>query len=253
MIDTIKLAEDPYLSVNGEGTYIGKPVIFIRTQGCNVGCTWCDSKYTWAKDTDQSHDWKFKDLLRKLEGIGIHYPFWWTGGEPLENWEAIKAFLSLDAPKNMDTEILSGDVIISAVPAFIEEVGDYIDHMVIDVKLESAKIQYDQTAMINKYMDLMPVELKMVVDPADIDEALQFVDRYPETNITLQPLYWDEFKFKKAKKADKDDFKELASNPEHLSLAEWYNELIPLVEGKNNVRLLPQLHKMIWPTAQSMI
>lgn len=36
-----------FASIQGEATYAGTPSIFIRLQGCAVGCPWCDTKYTW--------------------------------------------------------------------------------------------------------------------------------------------------------------------------------------------------------------
>src|SRR5262245_42764119 len=36
-----------FLSLQGEGPSAGTPAHFLRLQGCDVGCTWCDSKYTW--------------------------------------------------------------------------------------------------------------------------------------------------------------------------------------------------------------
>ena len=41
-------------TIQGEGSFTGQPSIFIRLQGCPVGCAWCDTKHTWEiKDTDQ--------------------------------------------------------------------------------------------------------------------------------------------------------------------------------------------------------
>lgn len=34
-------------TIQGEGSYTGTPAIFIRLQGCPVGCSWCDTKHTW--------------------------------------------------------------------------------------------------------------------------------------------------------------------------------------------------------------
>ncbi|MCL1065575.1 7-carboxy-7-deazaguanine synthase QueE [Shewanella olleyana] len=34
-------------TIQGEGTFTGVPAIFVRLQGCPVGCSWCDTKQTW--------------------------------------------------------------------------------------------------------------------------------------------------------------------------------------------------------------
>lgn len=36
-----------YESIQGEGTFTGTPSVFLRLQGCDVGCMWCDTKHTW--------------------------------------------------------------------------------------------------------------------------------------------------------------------------------------------------------------
>ncbi|WP_440053390.1 7-carboxy-7-deazaguanine synthase QueE [Pseudoalteromonas sp. T1lg65] len=39
-------------TIQGEASFTGTPSIFLRLQGCPVGCAWCDTKQTWhAKDT----------------------------------------------------------------------------------------------------------------------------------------------------------------------------------------------------------
>ena len=42
----LPLVEDFY-TIQGEGFHSGKPAYFIRLGGCDVGCRWCDAKYTW--------------------------------------------------------------------------------------------------------------------------------------------------------------------------------------------------------------
>ncbi|MCY7297017.1 7-carboxy-7-deazaguanine synthase QueE [Alteromonas sp. a30] len=36
-----------FQTIQGEGSYTGTPSIFLRLQGCPVGCAWCDTKHTW--------------------------------------------------------------------------------------------------------------------------------------------------------------------------------------------------------------
>jgi 7-carboxy-7-deazaguanine synthase len=39
-----------FRTVQGEATFAGTPSVFIRMQGCGVGCPWCDTKHTWDFD-----------------------------------------------------------------------------------------------------------------------------------------------------------------------------------------------------------
>lgn len=41
------LVNEMFETIQGEGSYTGTPAIFIRLQGCPVGCPWCDTKHTW--------------------------------------------------------------------------------------------------------------------------------------------------------------------------------------------------------------
>ncbi|AOW78986.1 7-cyano-7-deazaguanosine (preQ0) biosynthesis protein QueE [Colwellia sp. PAMC 20917] len=40
-------------TLQGEGTFTGQPSIFLRLQGCPVGCSWCDTKHTWEVSLEQ--------------------------------------------------------------------------------------------------------------------------------------------------------------------------------------------------------
>lgn len=42
-----------FQSIQGEGYFTGVPAIFIRLQGCQVGCSWCDTRHTWHIDPDK--------------------------------------------------------------------------------------------------------------------------------------------------------------------------------------------------------
>ncbi|ECF6195714.1 7-carboxy-7-deazaguanine synthase QueE [Salmonella enterica] len=42
-----------FQTLQGEGYFTGVPAIFIRLQGCPVGCAWCDTKHTWDKLSDR--------------------------------------------------------------------------------------------------------------------------------------------------------------------------------------------------------
>lgn len=42
------LVNEVFETIQGEGFFTGTPSIFIRLQGCPVGCSWCDTKHTWS-------------------------------------------------------------------------------------------------------------------------------------------------------------------------------------------------------------
>ena len=42
----IPLVEEFY-TIQGEGYHTGKAAYFIRVGGCDVGCNWCDTKFSW--------------------------------------------------------------------------------------------------------------------------------------------------------------------------------------------------------------
>ncbi|MDN3716554.1 7-carboxy-7-deazaguanine synthase QueE [Vibrio breoganii] len=52
-------------TIQGEGFYTGVPSIFLRLQGCPVGCAWCDTKHTWEVDPNKSIE--FSSVVNKKE------------------------------------------------------------------------------------------------------------------------------------------------------------------------------------------
>ena len=69
-------------SIQGEGKSIGKPVIFIRAWGCNSGCTYCDSKYSW-EDKKEKFEISITDIITEIEKYPNINHWVITGGEPL--------------------------------------------------------------------------------------------------------------------------------------------------------------------------
>lgn len=69
-------------SVQGEGLRQGEPTIFIRLSGCNLKCSFCDTKYAWKEGQQYSVD----QVLEEVRKIRQSFPAQWiciTGGEPL--------------------------------------------------------------------------------------------------------------------------------------------------------------------------
>ncbi|MDX7997799.1 7-carboxy-7-deazaguanine synthase QueE [Xenorhabdus sp. Reich] len=54
-----------FQTLQGEGVFTGVPSVFIRLQGCPVGCSWCDTKHTWEKEADKQQP--MDNILLKSE------------------------------------------------------------------------------------------------------------------------------------------------------------------------------------------
>jgi 7-carboxy-7-deazaguanine synthase len=88
-----------YYTIQGEGVYTGVPAIFIRLQGCAVGCPWCDTKETWEINPKLRVE-SIEEACKRAEhytyataaGIGDYILRVWpnaryvviTGGEPAQ-------------------------------------------------------------------------------------------------------------------------------------------------------------------------
>lgn len=84
-------------TIQGEAEWTGTPAVFLRLQGCDVGCAWCDTKHTWevkpemritpvdmiAKQEDSEHygEMSVEDIMQALANYdAMHVVI--TGGEP---------------------------------------------------------------------------------------------------------------------------------------------------------------------------
>lgn len=65
-------------SIQGESSFAGNRTVFIRTTGCNLRCTYCDTTYSYH----EGELWSFEKILQKVEEFGADY-ICITGGEPL--------------------------------------------------------------------------------------------------------------------------------------------------------------------------
>lgn len=67
-----------YQSVQGESSYAGLPCVFVRTTGCDLRCSWCDSEFTFTGGMNMTLDRILGEVAKydcKLVEL--------TGGEPL--------------------------------------------------------------------------------------------------------------------------------------------------------------------------
>lgn len=67
-----------YPSIHGESQYVGLPCTLVRTTGCDLRCTYCDTTYAFSGGREMSLD----DILAEVRRFGLPFVLL-TGGEPM--------------------------------------------------------------------------------------------------------------------------------------------------------------------------
>ena len=116
--DTLVIHEI-YASIQGESTFAGLPCTFVRTTGCNLRCTWCDTTQAFYGGTRMSR----ADVLAKALATGTELVEL-TGGEPLLQPGVFPLMKELcDAGRTVLVET-SGEADVSRVDPRVHKIMD---------------------------------------------------------------------------------------------------------------------------------
>lgn len=196
-----------FMSIQGEGREIGKPTVFIRLTGCNLRCEWCDTKYAFYEGKEMSIEDVIKEAERyKIKRVCI------TGGEPLLQRDEVMELMDALLSKGYDISIeTNGSLSIDGIPE-----GVLIS---MDWKTPSSG---ESEKMLESNLKLLKEkdQLKFVIaDERDYEYAKDFLKSHDvECEVIFQPLGGLNLK--------------------------WLAERA--LEDRLDVRVLPQLHKIIW-------
>jgi 7-carboxy-7-deazaguanine synthase len=67
-----------FYSIQGESSYAGRPCVFVRLTGCNLRCSYCDTRYAY----DEGDLMEIGDVLKRVASYKCPLVEV-TGGEPL--------------------------------------------------------------------------------------------------------------------------------------------------------------------------
>ena len=212
-----------FLSIQGEGPYVGEQQLFIRFCGCNLNCAYCDTDFDISKSKEYS-----ADVLRNVVNTyGKNLTLSLTGGEPLVNADFLLEFLPLIKKDGHKIYLETN----GTLPEALQKVINYIDIVSADIKLESStnqSLSYDKFDKFFKIASKKEVFGKVVFDKeiteSEIDNAVNLAKKYGFT-IILQP------------KMIGDKLSDCPSDCESV--------LKKFVSKYKNVRLIPQIHKFI--------
>jgi 7-carboxy-7-deazaguanine synthase len=201
-----------FFSIQGEGVEIGLPTVFVRLFACDLRCTWCDSMYAVeGRDFKDMTIDEVKGEIEKFECKRVCI----TGGEPLIQRKEVEA-LAEDLVRYGFSIVLETSGHKDPPPVFWTESC----RISMDCKCPSSEMQ--EKMDFSLFEKLRPQDqLKFAIkDEADYEYAKGILSKYKiHTNIIFQPVYGTNLK--------------------------WLTERV-LEDGLKKVRVLPQLHKIIW-------
>ncbi len=70
---------DKFYTIQGEGFHTGKPAYFIRLGGCDIACSWCDTKFSWS--FEQHKYTSIETIVSEVKNYNANAVVV-TGGEP---------------------------------------------------------------------------------------------------------------------------------------------------------------------------
>jgi len=109
-----------FTSLQGESTYSGLPCFFVRLTGCNLRCTYCDTKYAYEGGEPVEIDVLVEEARRSPAPI-VEI----TGGEPLmqDGFQELALRLRDDTAKRILVET-NGSLDISVIPDKVVAIMD---------------------------------------------------------------------------------------------------------------------------------
>jgi 7-carboxy-7-deazaguanine synthase len=173
----MKIAEVFY-SIQGEGMLAGVPSVFVRTSGCNLRCTWCDTPY--ASWSPEGEDIDIPSLVDAAVRHGASHVVL-TGGEPMIFPELPELSRSLrerglhitietagTVAADVDCDLMSISPKLSNSTPRERDAGRWADM--------HERLRY-QPDVLRRLIAQYPYQLKFVVDtPADLAEVNDIVD-----------------------------------------------------------------------------
>jgi len=187
---------------------MGIPTTFIRTVGCNLDCTWCDTPY--AREGGEERE--LQEVIEKVRSLGMK-TVCVTGGEPLlqkETYELIDSLLNMGYCIQLET---NGSISIDDLPSYQELM------ISMDIKTPSSRMS-DRMVMEN--LDSLTIcdQLKFVVDD---EQDMDYVEDLLSKHDVKCPVILT-----------------AVGGVDLRNIAER------VIDRKMDVRVLPQLHKIIW-------
>ncbi|MCD8366005.1 MAG: putative 7-carboxy-7-deazaguanine synthase QueE [Clostridiales bacterium] len=206
-----------FSSINGEGPRQGQLALFIRMQGCNLDCSYCDTR--WANEEDAKFHWtsteEILDVVRQMRIRNITL----TGGEPLCQEHIPELLLALAAEPGIRVEIETNGSVPLEPFAAIENPPAFN----MDYKLPGSGMEGRMLLGNFKFLGEKDAVKFVVKDYEDLCRSRDLIREYRLTekcHVLLSPVYGE---------MDLEEMVYFMRN-----------------NGMNDVTMQLQIHKIIW-------
>ena len=214
---------EKFVSINGEGAHAGELAAFIRFRGCNLNCSYCDTR--WANSNDAPAEYETaEELSAWVTETGVNNVTL-TGGEPLlqiECSELIELLMEQGCRVEIET---NGSISLDKLAA-----SSHRPVFTMDYKLPSSGMEEFMCKDNFRLLGCHDTVKFVSGSTKDLERASEIINEYglsERCHVYISPVFGE------IKPSDIVDFME--------------------ERRMNNVRLQLQLHKFIWePTRRGV-
>lgn len=189
------LISEIFHSIQGEGELTGVPSVFIRTSGCNLRCSWCDTPYaSWYPEGEQR---TVAQIIAAVEAHPGARHVVLTGGEPMiaKEMKTLAAgirttgrHITIETAATVPPDGIACDL-ASLSPKLLNSAPDPVAHLAWRKKHEATRWQPE---VVRAWIDAYSYQFKFVVArPEDVDELEHMLAalkrEIPRHKILLMP------------------------------------------------------------------
>ena len=179
-----------FRATEGEGVHIGTPQVFVRFQGCAVGCVNCDSKETWefteATMLMSEALAKIEDLcgqgMTRIKRVSI------TGGDPLhpQNTPGVLELVSRLKKSGFYVNIEAAGTRV------VDDIFDIIDYVSFDFKTPSTGVNASEkvlTKLVEQYAGKSQIKA-VIADKKDFEATFDLYQKINEKMKFEMDIPW---------------------------------------------------------------
>lgn len=208
---------EKFVSINGEGQSAGALAVFIRLRGCNLSCSFCDTRWACTDDAP-SEEMTEQEIINYVKSTGVTRVTL-TGGEPLLAKDIKILLEAFAACKEIKLEIETNGSIsiqdfaeIANPPAFT-----------LDYKLAGSGMESHMDLSNFAYLKEKDTVKFVCSNVSELDRVCEVVDTYhisEKCRVLISPVFGS------------------------IEPSDMVDYLIK--HHRNDIRLQLQLHKFIW-------